>query len=141
MMPHEWLYTGGGELLKLDAGSHGDNHFFPGPCDIAWDVAGAIIEWELQGELRECFLDEYEARSGDAVAARLTPYLLAYTTFRMGWCKMAALAMQGEYDEALLTRDYKRYRAIALRLRQRSSPLGHASSEESASAAPSLGAA
>ena len=107
MMPHEWLRTDGGELLKLDAGIHGDNHFFPGPCDIAWDVAGAIVEWELQGEARERFVGEYEARSGDAVTERLAPYLLAYTIFRMGWSKMAALAMQGEYDEALLSRDYR----------------------------------
>ncbi len=85
MMPHEWLRTSDGKLLKLDAGSHGDNHFFPGPCDIAWDVAGAIVEWELQGEMRERFVGEYEARSGDAINERLAPYLLAYTTFRMGW--------------------------------------------------------
>ncbi len=122
MMPHEWLRTDSGELLKLDAGIHGDNHFFPGPCDIAWDVAGAIVEWELQGEARERFVREYEARSGDAIAGRLAPYLLAYTIFRMGWSKMAALAMQGEYDEALLTRDYQRYRGLALRLRQQGRP-------------------
>jgi len=139
MMPQEWLRTGGGELLKLDAGSHGDNHFFPGPCDIAWDVAGAIVEWELQDELRERFVDAYEARSRDAVAGRLAPYLLAYATFRMGWSKMAALAMQGEYDEALLFRDYEKYRAFALRLRP--SPLSLASSEEPANASPSMRAA
>ncbi len=138
MMPHEWLRTGDGELLKLGAGTHGDNHFFPGPCDIAWDVAGAIVEWELQGELRASFVREYEARSEDAVAERLAPYLLAYTTFRMGWCKMAALAMQGDYDEALLFRDYERYRGIALRLRRRRSPLGLASNEEAANDGPSL---
>jgi hypothetical protein len=122
MLPHEWLRTDGGELLKLDAGIHGDNHFFPGPCDIAWDVAGAIVEWELQGEARHRFVREYEARSGDAIAERLAPYLLAYTIFRLGWSKMAALAMQGEYDEALLTRDYQRYRAQALQLRQQGRP-------------------
>jgi hypothetical protein len=119
MMPHEWLRTDGGELLKLDAGIHGDNHFFPGPCDIAWDVAGAIVEWELQGEEREQFIREYERRSGDAITERLAPYLLAYTIFCMGWSKMAALAMEGEYDEGLLTRDYQRYREVALRLRQK----------------------
>jgi hypothetical protein len=117
MMPHKWLCSDRGELLKLDAGSHGDNHFFPGPCDIAWDVAGAIVEWEMQGEVRERFLCEYEARSGDAVRPRLAPYLLAYTAFWLGWCRMGALAMQGEYDEALLQRDYLRYRTLALRLR------------------------
>jgi len=117
MMPHDWLCTTGGTLLKLDAGIHGDDHFFPGPCDVAWDVAGAIVEWEMRGEERDRFIREYEARSGDAIAKRLAPYLLAYSTFRLGWSKMAALAMQGQPDEALLERDYQRYRAVALRLR------------------------
>jgi hypothetical protein len=120
MLPHEWLRSERGELLKLDAGSHGDNHFFPGPCDIAWDVAGTIVEWELQGELRDYLVGEYTRRSGDAIAERLGPYLLAYTAFRMSLSRMAAAAMQGQYDEALLQRDYKRYRAQAQRLRQQS---------------------
>ena len=30
--------------------------------------------------------------------------------FRMGWCKMAALASQGSFDEPLLWRDFERYR-------------------------------
>lgn len=117
MMPHEWLRTDGGALLKLDGVNHGDNHFFPGPCDIAWDVAGAIVEWELVGELRESFVSEYERRSSDTVGQRLAPYLLAYSAFHFGWCRMAGLAMQGEYDEARLERDYRRYRTVALGLR------------------------
>lgn len=125
MMPHEWLETDQGEMLKLDAGVHGDNHFFPGPCDVAWDVAGAIVEWEMHGAVRDHFVREYEARTGDAVTERLAPYLLAYTIFRLGWSKMAALAMQGEYDEALLKRDYQRYRALAVRLRQKPGAAGH----------------
>ena len=115
MLPHEWLRTGPGVLLKLDAGTHGDNHFFPGPSDIAWDVAGTIVEWGLQGKARDYFVGEYTRRSGDAIRERLHPYLLAYTTFRMGWSRMAAAAMQGELDETLLARDYRRYRAQALR--------------------------
>jgi hypothetical protein len=117
MMPHEWLRSDQGELLKLDAGSHGDNHFFPGPCDIAWDVAGAIVEWELPGAACRRFVGEYVSLSGDRVAERLAPYLLAYAVFRMAWSSMAAASMQGEFDEALLHRDFRRYRALALRLR------------------------
>lgn len=134
MMPHQWFRSDSGELLKLDAGTHGDNHFFPGACDIAWDVAGTIVEWELDGEQRKRFVSEFEARSGDAVTGRLAPYLLAYSTFYMGWSKMAARAMQGEYDEALLQRDYEKYRAFALRLRQRHCPPEHLANSESASA-------
>jgi hypothetical protein len=123
MMPHEWLRPDRGEILKLDAGIHGDNHFFPGPCDVAWDVAGTIVEWEMQGEVRDRFVREYEARSGDSITQRLAPYLLAYTVFSLGWSKMASLAMQGEYDEGLLKRDYQKYRALAMKLRQEQRPL------------------
>lgn len=118
IMPHEWFLTTEGRLLKLDAAGHGDNHFFPGPCDIAWDVAGAIVEWEMLGLVRERFLSTYEAHSGDAIRERLAAYILAYAIFRLGWCKMAALAMQGEFDQALLERDYTRYRTLAPHLRR-----------------------
>lgn len=132
MMPHKWLRTAAGELLKLDSGGHGDNHFFPGPCDIAWDVAGTIVEWNLRGEMRERFLSEYESQSGDSVRQRLAPYLLAYTVFCLGWSRMAAAAMQGEYDEALLIRDAAQYRTRALQLRYE--PQKASASEQSAMA-------
>lgn len=123
MMPEQWVRNAEGAVVKLDAGNHGDNHFFPGPCDIAWDLAGCILEWELWGEAREAFLGEYTRRSGDAVTARLAPYLLAYTTFRMAYARMAAAAMQGTADEEPLRRDYLRYRAQALRLRPAENPV------------------
>jgi hypothetical protein len=117
MMPHEWISTGG-ILMKLDGASHGDDHFFPGPCDIAWDVAGAIVEWNMNRQAREYFIDAYVRESGDNIRARLKPYLLAYATLRMGWSKMAAHASVGEFDEQLLQRDYLRYRAACERLRE-----------------------
>ena len=115
MLPHEWLATDGG-LLKLDGCSHGDDHFFPGPCDIAWDIAGAIVEWEMDRHASEYFVDAYVRDSGDEVRGRLGAYLLAYATFRMGWSKMAAHASQGEFDQQLLERDYQKYRAVCQRL-------------------------
>lgn len=122
MMPHEWLELPDGRLLKLDGASHGDDHFFPGPCDIAWDLAGTIVEWKLNGPEAEQFLEEYRSLSGDDARKRLPPYLRAYVSFRMGWCKMAALASAGSFDESLLWRDFKRYRRYAERLGGRSEP-------------------
>jgi hypothetical protein len=117
MRPEQWLRSSDGELLKLDADNLGDNHFFPGPCDIAWDLAGCIVEWELRGQAREQFLTEYTRRSGDTAAERLGPYLLAYSIFRMAHSRMAAAAMEGEANQEPLQRDYLHYRAQALRLR------------------------
>lgn len=113
MMPHEWLRTSDGQILKLDAVSHGDDHFFPGPCDIAWDLAGAIIEWQMSEEARSYFLAQYRLLSGDDPRERLPGFLLAYAVFRMAWSKMAAQASGGSPDEGLLLRDYLRYRARA----------------------------
>src|SRR5438874_5859066 len=46
MAPHEWILSANG-LIKTDGASHGDDHFYPGPTDIAWDLAGAITEWRM----------------------------------------------------------------------------------------------
>src|SRR5262249_6557968 len=40
MMPHEWIRTDDGRIFKTDATMRGNDHFFPGPSDIAWDLAG-----------------------------------------------------------------------------------------------------
>jgi hypothetical protein len=117
MLPHEWIACEG-RLVKLDANCHGDDHFFPGPCDIAWDVAGAIVEWNMDWQAREHFIEAYIRESGDCVRSRLSAYLLAYATFRMGWSKMAAHASAGEFDQQLLERDYLRYREVCSRLRE-----------------------
>jgi hypothetical protein len=122
MMPHEWLELPDGRLLKLDGASHGDDHFFPGPCDIAWDLAGTIVEWKLNGPEAEQFLEEYRSLSGDDARRRLPPYLRAYVSFRLGWCKMAALASAGCFDEPLLWRDFERFRRYAEQLSTRSEP-------------------
>lgn len=119
MLPHEWLIAEDGRILKLDGVSHGDNHFFPGPCDIAWDLAGAIIEWSMDERTAAEFLEKYLDLSGDDARERLPEYLLAYAILRMAWSKMAAQASAGAFDEALLKRDYERYRARALELAEK----------------------
>lgn len=113
MMPHEWIFADDGRILKLDAASHGDDHFFPGPCDIAWDLAGAIIEWDLNDEASGLLLDEYQRLSGDDAARRMFDYLLAYSLFRVGYCHMAGEATKGSDERARLERASKIYQARA----------------------------
>jgi hypothetical protein len=113
MMPHEWIFADDGRILKLDAASHGDDHFFPGPCDIAWDLAGAIIEWDLNDETSGLLLDEYQRLSGDDTARRMFDYLLAYSLFRVGYCHMAGEATKGSDERARLERASKIYQARA----------------------------
>jgi hypothetical protein len=111
MMPHEWLDAPGG-ALKVDATTHGDDHFFPGPTDIAWDLAGVVVEWDLDGEAQSYFLERYHQASGDRPEARLPGYLAAYTLFRIGYTSMAAASLRGSDEAERLERDSQRYRHV-----------------------------
>jgi hypothetical protein len=110
MLPHEWVRSASGQLVKVDAVGHGDDHFMPGPTDIAWDLAGTIVEWALDRAARERFLAVYRRASGDDPRARLDPYVRAYAVFRMAYCKMAAAALGPGPEAERLTAAYRRYR-------------------------------
>jgi hypothetical protein len=113
MQLHEWVRSNSGEFLKTDGISHGDNHFFPGPCDIAWDIAGAAIEWRLTSEALEFLVAKFLQFSGVDVSQSLRPHLLAYTIFRLGFCKMAASTVAGTSEESRLLSAQTYYRSCA----------------------------
>jgi hypothetical protein len=115
MMPHEWI-AADGQLIKTDGASHGDDHLFPGPTDIAWDLASVIVEWNLGRGQREYFLGEYQRRSGDKPESRLPAYLLAYSVFRMACCRMGAAAMAPWDESYRLKREYRRHRSRVISL-------------------------
>ena len=98
MQPHEWIATRDGRLLKTDTGSHGDDHFYPGPTDSAWDLAGAIVEWQMSEQQAAEFLDIYERLSGDHPRSRIPDFIVAYAVFRCAYCRMAANSMQGTQE-------------------------------------------
>jgi hypothetical protein len=112
MQPYEWVHDGNGVLRKTDGCSHGDDHFFPGPCDIAWDLAGCIVEWEMDGSTADAFIRDYELRSGDRVRLRLRSWILAYCAFRIGWTAMAAGSTHFAERPALQLQ-HRRYRETA----------------------------
>ncbi|HSE49361.1 MAG TPA: hypothetical protein VLA96_09165, partial [Terriglobales bacterium] len=100
MQPHEWIREGG-KVWKTDGASHGDDHFFPGPTDIAWDLAGASVEWEMDAATEEELLAEYRRASGDDARGRIVGWKTAYVLFRLGYCEMAASAgEEGMREEA-----------------------------------------
>jgi thiamine kinase-like enzyme len=115
MQPHEWLLTKDGQLLKTDSGSHGDDHFFPGPTDIAWDLAGAIIEWRMSSQQVKEFLEHYRQASGDDASARIDDFIKAYAVFRAAYCMMAANAMSGSDEHARLERAAADYKSVLIK--------------------------
>jgi hypothetical protein len=108
MLPHEWLRAPGGALLKSDGAAHGDDHLLPGPTDVAWDLAGAIVEWQLDAPARRALLAAYRAAAGEDAAVRVRPYEVAYAAFRACACGMAKHTAPGE--EARLDLARRRYR-------------------------------
>lgn len=108
-----------GKFIKFDAASHGDDHFFPGPTDIAWDLAGAIVELsagsKTEASIAPALLQYYTKLSGDDPSFRLPAYLMAYSAFRLGYCKMAAQAMRGSEEELGMQRQYLQYREFLAR--------------------------
>src|SRR5438105_1301698 len=114
MMPYQWLRTDSGQFQKLDCATHGDNHFFPGPVDAAWDLAGTIVEGEMDDAAREHFLKQYADLTTDNVTVRIAAYELAYVAFRNGYCRMASAAMKSvdPGESQRLARDARKYAGV-----------------------------
>jgi hypothetical protein len=86
MLPQEWLETARG-YIKTDALDHHDDHFFPGRQDIAWDIAGASVEWGFNPDI---LLERYLRLQPDPTLRKRIPfYVTAYRAYRFGYCKMA----------------------------------------------------
>jgi hypothetical protein len=111
MQPHEWILNDRGEMLKTDSSSHGDDHFFPGPTDIAWDLAGAIVEWRMDAAQTAEFLELYHRVSGDDPNGRIEHFIRAYAVFRWAFCRMAAGAMAGTTEQLRLEAAAESYAA------------------------------
>jgi hypothetical protein len=113
MQPYEWIQKDDGTLIKTDGATHGDDHFFPGPCDIAWDLAGTAVEWNLHPDALALLLLRFREMSGIDVSRRIRIYILAYAVFRMAFCKMASGSLRGTADEFRLRAAYFYYRRRA----------------------------
>lgn len=87
----EWLETRDGALLKADAVEHAHGHDLIGCQDIAWDVAGAVVEYDLDWEAGERLRRTVADASGREVDPELTAFCeAAYAAFQLGAYAMAA---------------------------------------------------
>ena len=115
MHPHEWIGGPNEDLIKTDACTHGDDHFFPGPCDIAWDLAGAIVEWNMDDDAADVFLSEFRKISGLNRAGVIRDFILAYTIFQVAYWGMAISTVTGSDEESRVLSTYQHYRRLAER--------------------------
>jgi hypothetical protein len=90
LQPHEWIAAPRG-LVKVDGTDHGRDHFYPGPTDIAWDLAGAIAEFSLDAGAQFALLESFARCAGDRhVERRLPFYLVTYLAYRAGYAALAS---------------------------------------------------
>jgi hypothetical protein len=98
MLPHEWISTTGG-YFKVDGTDHHNDHFFPSCQDIAWDVAGTLVEFALTPEAQDYFLGKYQSLAQDrTLMERLPFYRLAYISYRLGYATHAGGALGSHPD-------------------------------------------
>jgi hypothetical protein len=109
MAPHEWIGTANGRLMKVDGSMHGEDHFLPGPTDIAWDLAGAVIEWDMDQDAERYLLKSFRHRSGIGTENVLA-FVFAYSIFRASYCKMAMMGTGVESEKPRLQSAYSFYR-------------------------------
>jgi len=109
MFAHEWIETQV-NFLKTDAVDHHADHFYPGHADIAWDLAAASVEFQLDTPARQYFLDHYRTISGDRISSRVLQfYELAWLAFRAGYTSMAAGAVEDRAERERFEKQLHKY--------------------------------
>lgn len=98
----EWLVRSG-RLIKTDAVDHALAHDLVGPQDIAWDVAGAIVEFGLSRPEIAGLCAAFELRAGQQLDRSLLDLLLpCYLAFQLGLWTMGGNPVQARiYASAL----------------------------------------
>jgi hypothetical protein len=112
LAPHEWIRTSDGRVLKTNAGGHEVDPTWTGRQPVLWDLAGAILEWDLDPAMERDLLDGF-ARAGGYCCAPLAldAYRAAYAAHRIGQVSLARDAEAGDRDEGeRLTGEYERWR-------------------------------
>lgn len=116
MAPWEWLLVPG-RVLKLDAAGHAYDHTAVGVQSVLWDLAGVVVEWELDGAEQAALLEAYSGRGGVQVEVeRLAFYQACYAAFRAGVMHLCMGSAPDVAERARAEAAYGRYRNQLLRL-------------------------
>jgi hypothetical protein len=98
--PWEWRETEDGRIVKTDALDHAFGHDLIGCQNIAWDVAGATVEFGLTTDQRESLARQVELAAGEPLDRRLLDFLLpCYLAFQLGYYTLAAEAVSFDAEE------------------------------------------
>jgi hypothetical protein len=107
---HEWLRLSSGVLIKTDALDHHQAHDLIGCQDLTWDVAGAIVEFDVGQDDAEAFItavEEWAVREIDRELLEF--YRLAYPVFRLGQARLGQSMIADPRERQRLDHSARRY--------------------------------
>jgi hypothetical protein len=105
----EWLVLSDGRLLKTDAVDHCDGHDPIGCQDLAWDLAGAVVELELDAAEAEWMRRRVRIEASPIEPEQLTFYLVCYLGFQLGLHHLGWQASADPSERARLEAATARY--------------------------------
>lgn len=116
LAPHEWLRTPSCTLVKTDCGGHDADHTLVGHQSVLWDLAGAVVEWNLGEDAARLLREAYQSAGGVlAPPDVLAFYQMAYCAFRVGQCALAAdMLAHDPQEQARLRAAKENYQAQLL---------------------------
>jgi hypothetical protein len=112
MAPHEVVLDGDGRLWKVGGGGYSRDHTAVGRQSILWDVAGAIVEWQLDDARARHLVTAVERAGAIHVGpAALFVHVVAYAAFRVGQTSLCADLEAETAERDRLTRACRGYTA------------------------------
>ncbi len=113
----EWLILPDGRFLKADAVDHHAAHDLVGCQDIAWDIAGASIEFTLTAGERQDLISRIEQVGGFVVdRAQVRFATRCYPAFQLGYYREAAASTKDADEAGRLRAAAERYASYLSKL-------------------------
>ncbi|MET0483730.1 MAG: hypothetical protein ABWZ27_12610 [Aestuariivirgaceae bacterium] len=110
LQPFEWLVQPDGQLIKADALDHAFGHDLVGCQDIAWDLAGTAVEFDLDDEERGTLARRVERISGRGIGRQFISSLEpCYLAMELGRTHFGFALPSDTGDRNRLHRSHRRY--------------------------------
>ncbi|HEX5222225.1 MAG TPA: hypothetical protein VFZ59_21910 [Verrucomicrobiae bacterium] len=106
--PHEWIRSPDGKIWKTDYFGHTCDHTMVGQQSILWDVAGTLIEWNMDLPAARALLNALQEDGGEWDLRPLEFYGASYAAFRLGVFSCATSNDLAEQRRLELARDFYR---------------------------------
>ncbi|HET7624644.1 MAG TPA: hypothetical protein VFM25_05205 [Verrucomicrobiae bacterium] len=108
LAPHEWIRVSESVILKTDNISHDADHTMVGRQSLLWDVAGALIEWNLNFQSAAPLLAPISESGISPETDALHFYQAAYAAFRAGLMSLA-VQQTGDNSEKIRLRNAQEF--------------------------------